>query len=143
MVRIMVAIDYDSSSEKAVNRALADINTEADKLFLCAVTSNWDYLNDEKNAAKLSLYKNESYCEAKKIPCRTIQLEASDIVGEYCSTIAEFEIDVLYIARQGFRQVANQDDLVFWGFSSIKRWITGSIVDNIERRAPCKVIIVE
>ena len=30
-------------------------------------TSNWDYLNTEKNAARLDLYKCENWCETSNV----------------------------------------------------------------------------
>ncbi len=124
MVRILIAVDTDTSTERAFHEAMKSYNQERDKLYLCAMyvvcplsicmlvsmylylshaswpiyykffsistifffslcsfflffrstlcnvsrrTSNWDYLNTEKNAARLELYKFESWCDSSKV----------------------------------------------------------------------------
>lgn len=56
----MVIVDHDASSHRALRAALAE-STGDDTLHLLNVTSNWDYLNDEKNRGRAALYEAEEY----------------------------------------------------------------------------------
>jgi len=127
----MVAIDPDKSSERAFHAAIKAFKPETDRLYLVAITSNWDYLNTEKNAARLELYKYESWCEANGTKYRSIQTEASDISGEYVSIIARKKVDVFYIGSSSFHNCADEDNLLFNAFSSIRRFFAGSVASNI------------
>eukprot|EP00026_Physarum_polycephalum_P021351 Phypoly_transcript_24549.p1 GENE.Phypoly_transcript_24549~~Phypoly_transcript_24549.p1 ORF type:complete len:145 (+),score=7.74 Phypoly_transcript_24549:65-499(+) len=139
MVRIMVAVDSDKSSEKAFQEALNSFHPDTDKLYLCSITSNWDYLNVEKNAARLDLYKCENWCQTTNIKYKVIQLEASDVATAFLELIDRKKINHFYIGATAFINCADPENYVFNTFSFFKRIIWGSVPDIIFKKAPCKV----
>eukprot|EP01112_Ceratiomyxa_fruticulosa_P022612 TRINITY_DN833_c0_g1_i2.p1 TRINITY_DN833_c0_g1~~TRINITY_DN833_c0_g1_i2.p1 ORF type:complete len:144 (-),score=25.34 TRINITY_DN833_c0_g1_i2:130-561(-) len=143
MVNYLLAVDSDPSTDRALNKLLDDFDPQVDKLFMVAVTSNWDYVNEEKNASKLALYKLENYCDVNNIQCRTLQIAVSNIVDEYVNIVKDFEINSLFIGRTAFVNTVSQDDFLFRAFSYVRRLIQGSIVDNLVAKAGCKVVVVD
>lgn len=57
MVKIACCIDNGSnqSTNRAFDEALKHTNKKKDEMYLVNVYSSWDYLNEEKNAGKMSL----------------------------------------------------------------------------------------
>eukprot|EP01111_Echinosteliopsis_oligospora_P000816 TRINITY_DN1097_c0_g1_i1.p1 TRINITY_DN1097_c0_g1~~TRINITY_DN1097_c0_g1_i1.p1 ORF type:complete len:150 (-),score=29.10 TRINITY_DN1097_c0_g1_i1:103-552(-) len=148
MVRVMVAIDPDKSSERAFHEAMKTYkDDEDDKLFLVAITSSWDYLNEEKNALKIELYKYESWCEANETLCRVIQTEASDVSTAYIEMIKKKRIEDFYVGASAFVNCVDPDNHIFNAFSAVKRLFWGTVAQNVSKAFPagqstCRVHVV-
>jgi len=143
MAHIMLAVDQDPSTDRAFAEILKIIHKDEDEVYLCSITSSWDYLNEEKNTAKLELFKFENYCEQSKIKCHSIQLEASSVEKEFVLQIDKHEIDVFYIGATGYLYTVDPDNMIFSLFSTLKRWVFGTIKDYIIKYAKdCSVEVV-
>jgi len=133
--RRLIIIDSDDSTNKAVNKAMEDFDKEKDELYLLTVTSSLDYLNDEKNDAKLTMYKYEHYFDSIGITYTPISVEAFDILNKIRAELDENEIDVVYVGETALTSVSNPDNILFALFSSIKKALLGTIVSGIKRES--------
>ncbi|EAL68043.2 hypothetical protein DDB_G0278883 [Dictyostelium discoideum AX4] len=130
--RICIIIDSDESTNRALNKALETFDKEKDELYLLAVTSSLDYLNDEKNDAKLTLYKYEHYFDSIGIEYTPIQVESISITSKIISELEENEIDLAYVGAQALTNVSNPDNIIFSAFSFIKQVFLGTIVSGLK-----------
>ncbi|KAN0031789.1 hypothetical protein ACTFIV_005656 [Dictyostelium citrinum] len=130
--RICIIIDSDESTNRALNKALENFDKEKDELYLLAVTSSLDYLNDEKNDAKLTLYKYEHYFDSIGIEYTPIQVESISITSKIISELEENEIDLAYVGAQALTNVSNPDNIIFSAFSFIKQVFLGTIVSGLK-----------
>ncbi|KAN0053280.1 hypothetical protein ACTA71_009729 [Dictyostelium dimigraforme] len=130
--RICIIIDSDESTNRALNKALETFDKEKDELYLLAVTSSLDYLNDEKNDAKLTLYKYEHYFDSIGIQYTPIQVESISITSKIISELEENEIDLAYVGAQALTNVSNPDNIIFSAFSFIKQVLLGTIVSGLK-----------
>ncbi|KAK5582847.1 hypothetical protein RB653_004436 [Dictyostelium firmibasis] len=130
--RICIIIDSDESTNRALNKALETFDKEKDELYLLAVTSSLDYLNDEKNDAKLTLYKYEHYFDSIGIQYTPIQVESISITSKIISELEENEIDLAYVGAQALTNVSNPDNIIFSAFSLIKQVFLGTIVSGLK-----------
>ncbi|KYQ90476.1 hypothetical protein DLAC_09101 [Tieghemostelium lacteum] len=131
--RVLIIIDSDDSTNRALNKAMETFDKQHDELYLLTATSSFDYLNDEKNNAKLSLFKYENYFDSLNIQYIPIQVEAFDIENKIIQEIQENEIDLVYIGASALNSNANPDNLVFSFFSSVKKFLVGTIVSGLEK----------
>ncbi|EGC35590.1 hypothetical protein DICPUDRAFT_78724 [Dictyostelium purpureum] len=130
--RVCIIIDSDESTNRALNKAMDSFDKTKDELYLLTVTSSLDFLNDEKNDAKLSLYKYEHYFDSIGIDYIPISVEAYNISSKIVSEIEENEIDIVYVGAQALSHVSNPDNIIFSVFSYIKQTVLGSIVSNLK-----------
>ncbi|KAF2070449.1 hypothetical protein CYY_008229 [Polysphondylium violaceum] len=133
--RKLIIIDSDDSTNRAVNKAMENFDKEKDELYLLTVTSSLDYLNDEKNDAKLTMYKYEHYFDSIGITYTPISVEAFDILNKIRAELDENEIDIVYVGETALTSVSNPDNILFSVFSSIKKALLGTIVSGIKRES--------
>ncbi|EFA85166.1 hypothetical protein PPL_02166 [Heterostelium album PN500] len=131
--RYMLIIDSDDSTARAFDQILKVFDKDKDEFYLLTVTSSLDYLNDEKNNAKLALFKYQNYLDIKHIDYIPINAESLNISSQIVSEIEENEIDIVYIGAQALSKDANPDNMLFTFFSFIKKTVLGTIVYGLER----------
>ncbi|GAM22993.1 hypothetical protein SAMD00019534_061680, partial [Acytostelium subglobosum LB1] len=131
--RIMLIVDADETTNKAFQEVVNVFDPDKDELYLLTVTSSLDYLNDEKNSAKLALFKYQSYLDTRKIEYQPISVESLYILTEILKQIEDNEIDIVYIGSRALSTVANTDNIIFSLFSYMKQSVLGTIVEGLER----------
>jgi len=115
---------------------------DEDKLYLITITSSWDYLNEEKNSARLELFRYQSSCESRKIKCRTVQLESSNIGADFVTQLKEREVDEFYIGATAYCYSVDPDNFLFTAFSALKRFVFGTVGSYVQANATCKVHVI-
>lgn len=147
MVKVAVCVDNGSnqSTTRAFDEALKHIDKAKDEVFLVNVYSSWDYLNEEKNAGKMSLsqvlhtstftdFQYERLCASEGITVAiATQLESDSPMDDLAGWLEDMHMgihkayiclprtDVVYIGRNAFTATANEDNVIFSFFSNIKR----------------------
>jgi len=127
-LRILVAIDngVNKSTSKAFKQAMKRLDKGKDELFLVNCYSSWDYLNDEKNAGKLTLSSFEQVAKAQDVKVFTRQLESSNPQAALLDFIIKMEVDVVFIGEHAFTHPASEENVVFGLFSAFKKFVYGT-----------------
>jgi len=118
--KIMVLIDHHKATDKAFREALKNLKPE-DHLYFLNVSSNWDYLNEEKNSGTMALAEYSGYCESLGIPSKVIQVEAGDVRKEVLHQIESRQIQIFYCARETLAYPHPETNGIFSIFSSLKK----------------------
>ncbi|EGG17275.1 hypothetical protein DFA_08268 [Cavenderia fasciculata] len=133
--RYGLIIDSDDSTDRAFKELLTRFDKEKDELYLFTATSSFDFLNEEKNNAKLTLFKFQNYLDLLRTQYITIQIERMNLLSGIIESLDENEIDFCFVGSKCLERTINPDNLIYGLFSIVKKTLLGTIVYGLEKES--------